>query len=237
MTHYSELPPPLIACLYCHTEGTITEHLPQFWQRSKFPRLMCEFCGSIAEFDNMPDARSWRIRYVKCSNDAPYYYAHLVFEAADWLSEDEAIDLSTDAYVQRRRNEQVRVGQLAWLQPTLPDNRPASLTPDEHTLAYFEKVALHRQVTTDEGETIHDVDQGALFLTDRKLHIHGQQRDWSYEYGAVVKVHYDTTTWHVSFSDNHFIKHTVQPGEINAQITCSLIEVLRSGEGHLVDNR
>lgn len=237
MTHYTELAAPLIGCLYCHTEGTITERLPYFWNRSRFPRLVCSFCGSVAEFDLDKSAGTWRIYYHHCNSGSVYYYAYLVFQNAGWLDEDKAIDYSTNAYIQRRRNEQVRAGQLSWLQPNLPDTRPASLMPDEHTLAVIENVTLRRTVKAEDGTTIHDVDTGNVFLTDRRLHVHGAQRDWSYEYGAVIKASYDAITWYIAFSDNHFIEHTANKNELNAQIVVSLIETLRGGDGQLVGNR
>lgn len=238
MTHYTELAAPLVGCLYCHTEGTITEHFPKAWQRSKTPRLSCGFCNSVAEFEHNTTGK-WRIKYQLCNTDELYYYAHLVFNSAGWLDEDTAIDLSTDAYVQRKRNEQVKAGQLGWLQPKLPDTRPNSITPDEHALVFIEAAHLKRKVTNaeDDSISIHDVDTGGLFFTDRNLHLQGKQRNWTYTYGAVVNVSYSGTAWVIRFSDDHFIEHTATQRELNAQIIVNLVETLRSGDGQLIFNR
>ena len=237
MTHYTELPPPLVGCLYCHTEGTITEHLPGRFSRSGLPRLVCSHCGAVASFE-AADNDQWRIQYQQVNEAPPYFYAALVLKNTGWIDADTAIDLSRDAYIQRRRVEQVQAGQLNWLQPTLPDEgRPANLSPDEHLLVYIEAAQLKRKIETEEEHTTHDVDNGALFFSNRKIHLIGQQREWAYEYAAIINTHYQPDLWRMTFSDAHFIEHTVQSKELDAQLLIAVVEALRSGGGRFLNNR
>lgn len=239
MTHYSELPPPLVGCLYCHTEGTITEFTSRRFARASYPRLVCSNCGSVALYD-AGEADHWRISYQRVNHDARYFYAAYVFESAAWLDDDRAIDLSRDAYIQRRRVEQVKSGQLNWLQPELPDDiRPSRLSPDEQILAFVERCGLKRKIEADPdtAPSTHDVDQGPLFLTNRKMHLLGQQREWVYEYAAVINTHFEQLLWRITFSDAHFIEHNATPKELDPQLLTAVVETLRSGGGRVLNQR
>lgn len=223
--HYSELAPPLIGCLVCHAEGTITEFAPQRWWRSAYPLLKCSHCGSIARFENNLKGE-WRLQYQHINPTPHYHYAAYRFGRSKWVTEDTALDLSRDAYIQRHRLQQVEAGNIGWLTPITLDEIGVALDDAEQPLLQIDGVKLGRRVDGD-GNPAAQVDFGTLIVTDRRLHMAGQERPWIYEWNAISKSIYTGNTWTLDFSDTHFIEHGADDDSIDAQLFVAVINHLR----------
>lgn len=222
--HYSELAPPLIGCLVCHTEGTITEFSPQRWWRSALPLLRCSHCGSTARFDIDPTGQ-WRVQYQHMNPAPHYHYAAYLLGQSKWLKEDTALDYSRDAYIQRHRLQQVEAGNISWLTPIGLMNVAVTLDEAEKPLLQIAETKLGRRVEDDKSTTA--VDFGTLIITDRRLHLVGQERPWIYEWNAVSRANYKANTWTLDFSDTHFIEHQADMDSIDAQLLVGVINHLR----------
>lgn len=232
-----ELPPPLQGCLFCHTEGAMTLAEPRRFlgMGRHFPILICQACGSIALFDFDNDngtTKHWRIRYRRYNHSREFYYSGLHLGRSGWLDEDVALEISTRAYIQRRRVQQTQLGNLQWLKPlslTLP---PPLLSSDERILLTF------RHVTFFQGNTgafshgrLEALDSGSFVVTDQKIHLLGHKHDWSYGLSDIVTVNYNDRAWFLYvvpsdmlpeffFCENH-------PDELDAQLVTAVLEILR----------
>lgn len=224
MTHYSEIASPLIGCLFCHTEGTITEHHPQRFV-NVVPKLLCSHCGSVALFEVIGED-SWQIKYTHTSDDQQYHYAKLRFKGDNWLKEEDAIDISREVYIQRHRVGQAQAGKLGWLKPDISRELPTTLSPEESVLVFIDEVRLQRHVQEEEGQIQHEVDRGALFLSNHRLHVAGKARDWVYEINAIESATFIEKRWMLRFSDQHFIEHHTEGDEHDAQLFVAIIEGL-----------
>ncbi len=224
--HYSELAPPLIGCLVCHTEGTITEFSPQRWWRSALPLLRCNHCGAVARFDVTPQGQ-WRVQYQKINTAPHYHYAAYLFSRSKWVTEESAISYSRDAYIQRHRLQQVEAGNIGWLTPiALIDDMALPLDESENPLLRIAEAKLGRRVNVEDKPSP-QVDFGTLIVTDRRLHLIGQERSWIYEWNAISATAYASNTWTLDFSDTHFIEHLADNDRIDAQLLMAIINHLR----------
>ncbi len=225
--HYSELAPPLIGCLVCHTEGTITEFSPQRWWRSTFPLLKCSHCGSAAYFDASPE--QWRIQYKHINSAPHYHYAAYLFRQKRWINEEEALEFSRQAYIQRHRLQQVEAGNLTWLTPIVLTEAIETIHSDEEALLNIKGCQLGRRITAEEqnNTTIAPVDSGTLVVTNRRLHFWGQERPWIYEWNAIRSATYKNNTWTLEFNDTHFIEHLADQDRLDAQLFVAVINSLR----------
>lgn len=222
--HYSELAPPLIGCLVCHTEGTITEFIAQRWWRSALPLLRCSHCGSTARFDINPNGQ-WRIQYQQVNPAPHYHYAAYLLGQSRWLKEEMALEYSRDAYIQRHRLQQVEAGNIGWLTP-IALNVTVALDDVEKPLLQIAEAKLGRRVEDNDKSTT-QIDFGTLVITDRRLHLIGQERPWIYEWNAISRMGYQANTWSMDFSDTHCIEHQADEDSIDAQLLVAVINHLR----------
>jgi hypothetical protein len=231
--------PPLQGCLYCHAEGTtaLTKSRRFLGLGSSFPTLKCRHCGAVAVLDlgSQDDSDSWRIRYRRVSRTPRYYYVALHLGKAGWLTAREAIIISTNGYVQRRRVQQVKEGELSWLRPA-PLSPPLPLmSPDEHVYLTLRAVT-YRQMPPrgvwmggDPGTIL---DSGKFYVTDQKLHLLGQRRDWSHDLSDIQRVDYNEQSWAV-YLDGPEGQTQQYHGlnvadQLDAQLVASIIDILWS---------
>ncbi len=224
--------PPLQGCLYCHSEGTITRSEPRRFLGfgDVYPQLKCSACGAVALFD-LTDG-DWRIRYKRFSRAASFYYVALHLGAAGWLSSGDALDISTEGFVQRKRVEQAKVGKLSWLQaaPLLPP--PPLMTPEEKVFLSLRGVAYQQSALpgfwarSDQAEVL---DTGTFYVTDYKLHLLGQRRDWSHRLSDIRKVAYDHRSWTIYLNtagSAEFYRGMALASQMDPQLFSAVVEAL-----------
>ncbi len=227
--------PPLEGCLYCHTEGTtsLSESRKILGFGSDFPTLRCNHCDSVALFDYDPrDSQNWRIRYRRINNDPLYYYVAIYLGKAGWLSAREALAASTDGYVQRLRVQQVWDGNLDWLRPA-PLNPPlSSMNPAEQVYLTLRAVTLQQApppgilVRPDYGSVL---DSGKFYVTDQRLHLLGQRRNWWHDLDRVQRVDYDGRSWSVVVDtpdEPLLYRGTNSADQFDAQLVATVIDKL-----------
>jgi hypothetical protein len=227
--------PPLLGCLYCHSEGTtsLTPGRKFLGFGSNFPVLKCSHCGSTALLDVSPIApEQWRIRYRRINQSSRYYYVASHLGKVGWLSAHMALSISTDGFVQRKRVQQAKVGDLSWLQTEIPSPPPPFISHRE--TIYLTLKAVTYQQTPPHGfvaraEQRAILDSGKLFVTNENLHLLGQRRDWSHPLYQVHNVTYDAQSWTIALNGGE------QPQEyrginlndqFDAQLVSAIIEAL-----------
>lgn len=195
--------PPLLGCLYCHAEGTtsLTPGRKFLGFGSIFPVLKCSHCGSLALLDVSPTMpEQWRIRYRRINQSSRYYYVATRLGKVGWLSAHTALSISTDGFVQRKRVQQAKVGDLSWLPDVTLNPPPPFIARDEIVYLVVKAVTYqqsppHNLITRAEQGAI--LDSGKLFVTDKNLHLLGQRRDWSHSLAQVHHISYDEQSWTV----------------------------------------
>lgn len=228
----TEAHPPLLGCLYCHTEGTITfnEGRKILGLGSGLPTLTCKNCGSVAVFDASARNGAWRIRYRRVNREPLHYYAMVYLGGAGWLDADEAMEISRRAFVQRRRIQQVEAGYLNWLNPAPLDPPPPLMSPDEMvyvTIApvTFQQTSRGGAVLSQEEENV--LDSGHFFLTDKKVHLLGQRRDWSHKLQDIREVTYTDRYWRIYVgASNQYYQGVNQPDQLDAQLCAAIVRTL-----------
>ncbi|HRE47047.1 MAG TPA: hypothetical protein PLD47_04920 [Aggregatilineales bacterium] len=223
----SEQPAPLLGCLFCGEEGTITltEGRKVFGLGSGLPTITCRACGAAALFDAAGEGgQGWRIRYKKTSRHQRYYYASIYLGGAGWLVEDEALAISRRAYVQRRRVQQAEAGDLSFLQPEQRDPPPPLMSPDEFVYVEYPTAIIGQASKT--GESI--MDSGIVFLTDKKIHLLGQRRDWSHKLSDIREITLTERYWRlqVGIADQYYQGEN-QPDQIDAQLFTVIVKALQ----------
>lgn len=216
--------PPVQGCLFCHTEGAVSvepgrDPLPR---ADGFPIIKCSYCGAVAELDAEPNnPQGWRIRYRKVNSAERYFYVARHFGGGDWLDRSDALRASTNGYVQRQRVRQTNEGDLSWLAPLALDPLPPFIVRGETVFLELRAVTLQRLAPrtwifrAGQDELL---DSGKLFVTDRKLHLLGQRRDWSVSWADVAGTAYDADTWRVTLAGED------QPRELSAQSASNEID-------------
>lgn len=193
--------PPLLGCLYCHAEGSTTLSPPRKFLGlgGNYPVLTCSHCASVALLDYDPgNAQNWRIRYRRVNRAPRYYYVAVYLGRAGWLSAQKALAASTNGYVQRTRVQQTRAGDLSWLQPATLRPPPPLMGVNEVVYLTLRAVTFQEAappgllVRVDQGTVL---DSGKFYVTDQKLHLLGQRRDWSHRLSDIRKVEYDEKAW------------------------------------------
>jgi len=193
--------PPLLGCLYCHTEGatTLSPGRRFLGFGSDYPVLTCRHCNSVALLDYKPgDSQNWRIRYRRVNRAPRYYYVAIYLGKAGWLSAQKALAASTNGYVQRSRVQQIRAGNLSWLQPSTLHPPPPLMSAEEVVYLTLRGVTFQEAppsgflVRADQGAVL---DSGKFYVTDQKLHLLGQRRDWSHRLSDILRVEYDDRAW------------------------------------------
>ncbi|RPI97568.1 MAG: hypothetical protein EHM39_09300, partial [Chloroflexi bacterium] len=172
--------PPLQGCLYCHSEGTTSLAVGRKWWYlgSDFPVLKCSHCNSTALLDYSPrNLDTWRINYRRVNHAPRYYYVDLHFSQSGWLPAAQALAISTDGFVQRKRVSQAKAGELDWLQPVPADLPEAN--GDEQIYLTLKGVTLQNAPPPglfNFGSQGPVLDSGKLLATDRALYLLGQRR-------------------------------------------------------------
>lgn len=193
--------PPLQGCLYCHQQGTtlLTESRKLFGFGSDYPQLKCTHCESVALLDVVADApQDWRIRYRRVNHAPEYYYVAIHLGEAGWLSGDDALAISTNGFVQRQRREQAGRGDLTWLDPAPLRPPPPLMSPAETVYLTLKGVTFQELpppgllARPDQGAVL---DSGKFYITDQKLHLLGQRRDWSHQLIEIQHIDYDDQAW------------------------------------------
>lgn len=234
----SELPPPLVGCLVCHEEGQLelAEKPSRFPLRSSYPHLICAHCDSVALFDANPSRpANWRIKYRRISRGYPY--AAFRFLAAGWIVADEALDISTEIYIQRQRLKQVEAGDLAWLKPTRLTPPPPLMSGDETVylalkpVTYYETSKSPARLPWLGGRDV-ALDTGTCYITDTKIHLLGQRRDRSHRLNEIYSVEHTRGVWRIylMISDiTHHYEGMGQPNGVDAELIAAVVEALREG--------
>lgn len=223
-------PAPLVGCLVCFAEGTIQLiEKPAFFNFKGFrvgvPLIVCQKCGSTAQFELGADADSWRVRYKRVNHPERYHYAARTLGVNRWLSADEALEMAERGYMQRMRLEQVANGDLSFL-PHLPTRNTSSLlSPDETVYTRIEQVALQVR-----GRETSLLDNGVFYLTDQKVHLHGARRDWSHRLSDLHIADFNTEHWQIEIGAT---PHTyvgssrpTDPDALDAQLLTALVRTL-----------
>jgi hypothetical protein len=193
--------PPLLGCLYCHAEGatTLSPGRRFLGFGGDYPVLTCSHCASVALLDYDPeDSQNWRIRYRRVNRAPRYYYVAIYLGKAGWLSAQKALAASRSGYVQRARVQQAKAGDLSWLQPA-PLNPPPPFMGGEEVVYLTLRAVTFQEappsgllVRADQGAVL---DSGKFYVTDQKMHLLGQRRDWSHRLRDVQKVAFDDRAW------------------------------------------
>lgn len=197
---------------------------------SDYPTLRCSHCDSVAFLDYDPhDAHNWRIRYRRVNRDPLYYYVSIYLGKAGWLSAKDALAASTNGYIQRQRVQQVWDGVLDWLQPA-PLNPPlSSMNPAERVFLTLRAVTLQQApppgilVRPDDGAVL---DSGKFYVTDQRLHLLGQRRNWWHDLVMVHRVDYDDRSWSVEVDAPEqplLFRGTNAPDQYDAQLVATVV--------------
>ncbi len=228
--------PPLQGCLYCHSEGTT--YLTEGWKFLGFgpdyPVLKCSQCHAVAWLDvGVGGEDNWRIRYRRVNSAPRFFYVAQHLGGAGWLSAQRALAISTESYVQRRRVHQAKEGNLDWLQPAPLRPPPPLMRPEEKVYLTLRAVSL--QSTPPSGFLMRFnqggiLDSGKLYVTDQKLHLLGQRRDWSHLLQDVEQVEYKRNAWMIYLIDRGQAQHyhgAALDGQPDPQIIATVIEALQ----------
>ncbi len=224
--------PPVQGCLFCHTEGAVSVEPGRV---DGTVVIKCSHCGAAAELEAHPDApTAWRIRYRKVNSAERYYYVARRFGGGDWLDRDEALAISTKGYVQRQRVRQTHEGDLSWLAPVEMEPLPPYLVRGEFVYLELRAATLMRLAPktwifrAGQDELL---DSGKLYVTDRKLHLLGQRRDWSVSWADVLDTTYEADAWQLMVAgDDQTRAFSAQraSNEIDPQLVVAVIDQLRS---------
>lgn len=239
MTHTSshqELAAPLLGCLYCHAEGTITqvEARKVFGLGHEFPSITCSNCRSTAFFDQNLQNGTWRIRFRKYNRDELYYYAALRLGKGGWIKDDDALKLSTAIYIQRQRVGQAQSGDLSWLRPERLSPPPSLMSPNELVYLSNRKVDF-RQLgqSSNQGSQKTEkgiLDTGQFYVTDVKIHLLGRSRDWSYDLSQIRKADFTDKAWKIFINTKDAVQYfqgDFDTNEIDPQLTAAVVNTLR----------
>lgn len=229
--------PPVQGCLFCHTEGAVSVE-PQRAPRVRADRslvIKCSYCGAVAQLDAAPDRPAdWRIRYTKVNGAARYYYVARHLGGGTWLDREDALRISTRGYVQRQRVRQASEGDLSWLSPVVLDPLPPFIVPGETIFLELRAVTLTRLAPrtwifrAGQDELL---DSGKLYVTNRKLHLLGQRRDWSVSWDDALDAGYGTDVWHLSVAGDERLRTLSAQrasNEIDPQLITAIFDLLRA---------
>lgn len=229
--------PPVQGCLFCHSEGAISLEAgrARLVRSAAFPLIKCAHCGSIAELDVDPaDLDHWRIRYRKISHAPRYYYTTLLFGSGAWIEGPQALQFSTQGFVQRQRVRQASEGDFSWLAPVSLDPAPPFIVQGETALLVLRAVSFIRPAPqtwlfrTGQDELL---DSGKLYITDRKLHLVGQRREWSVAWADVLESEYDADTWRVRVGGDDRMRQFTgarSANEVDPQLITVTVDYLKS---------
>lgn len=236
MDEQSNLPAPLLGCLYCHAEGTIiqTEGRKRLgFIGGNFPQLNCTQCGAVASFDLAPDGNHWRIRYQKYNREHLYHFAAQRLGKAGWLEEKTALEQSRLIYIQRHRLQQAEQNNLQWLRPIVL-NPPPPVIGLHQTIHLNFRYVTYRQLRStyrfahNEADPI--LDAGSLYITDSHLHLLGKE-DRSYKIETIHATNFNHKAWFIYFEKKdrsvEYLQCNGKSEEIDPQLAVAVVEALR----------
>jgi hypothetical protein len=236
MSDGSVLLPPLEGCLYCHAEGSVSlgERRGLLTRKVSPPVIRCDNCGAVALLDIFDDqvADGWRIQYKWVKRIPDFYYVALYLGEGEWLSAREALDISTDGYVQRQRVRQTKAGDLSWLHPLSLNPPPPLMNVTEHVyvalrgVTFREASPLNKWIKAIRGPVL---DSGKFYITEENVHLLGQRRDWSYPLEDICAVDYSAKGWFGYFGDSQgyrVFQGTNLPEQMDAQLVAAVMRTL-----------
>jgi len=227
------LPAPLQGCLYCHAEGsTALAEGRKMLGIGGGQVLICSQCGAVAQFEQLDTvATHWKIRYRTVSRAARYYYVWLRLGQGHWLDAETALAESQRGFIQRRRVQQTQQGDLSWLAfyqlPELPSLMSAeervALTLRPASLRHVNKAGRVALLAGDDPVQ----DAGICYVTDRKLHLVGERRNWAHKLSEVRRVDQNERCWraYLGGGDSYYQgeNHT---GQVDVQLFGAVIQAL-----------
>jgi hypothetical protein len=230
-------PPPLQGCLYCHAEQStfVVEGRRLFGMGNNYPVIRCDHCGSTALFDDGGDEpEKWRINYRRVNKGDAYFYVSIRLGKAGWLSARDALRISQDGYVQRKRVQQAHEGDLSWLQPA-PINPPLPFMEEDESMflalraVSYQEASLPGLLFRLGPQTV--LDSGKFYVTDRRLHLMGQRKAWSHSLAEVRRVAFNRRGWLVDIASAGQA-HQYQGANLSDQFDSQLVAaVIRSLAG------
>jgi hypothetical protein len=152
---------------------------------------------------------------------------------AGWLDAATAMDLSRRGFIQRHRLQQAQYGDLSWLGPHKVDPPPPLMSPSETLYMQYNPVTLARSpsggrlaAVLARGEGIVQ-DTGKLFVTDLKVHLLGQARDWSHKLNEISRVDYNERFWRLYMAETgQYYQGLNAVGQIDAQLFTVVVQHL-----------
>ena len=197
---------------------------------SGLPTLTCKQCGSVAIFDPGTTGNDWRVRYKRVNRADRYYYCMVFLGEGGWLEAEQALVISRRGYIQRVRMAQVEQGDLSWLKPSRLESPPPLMSPEEQVYVTLSPVMLQQMtrggtlLAQDDGTVL---DSGTFYLTDRKIHMLGQRRDWSHKFADIRNIEYTDHYWRVHVGAAHqFYQGMNHPEHMDAQLFCMILKHL-----------
>lgn len=225
-------PEPLVGCLICHQEGTLTlsEGRRVFGMGEQAPMITCSHCESTAFLSwEEDDPQAWRIKYRHI--DAEYPYAVLRFAKQGWVRDEDALAISTDIYAQRHRVQQTQAGDLSWLSTQQLDPPPPLMHPNE-TVYLTLKPVTYREVNPSKipfFQTEDDVlDTGTCYITESKIHLLGQRRDRSHKLEEIEYTDFAGNRW-MAYVNNAQLYYggITDENSLDAQLIAVIIQTLK----------
>jgi hypothetical protein len=155
------------------------------------------------------------------------------FGRVGWLLADEAMDISTRGYIQRKRVEQTQQGDLSWLKPVVLDPPLPLMSAGEQVYLVLKAVTLRQAsglVTLGTSTRGSVMDSGKLYITDRSVHLLGQRRDWSHTLAEIDKVGYTENAWTIrlKMADEEYYGVYVAD-QLDPQLITMVVDELRLG--------
>ncbi len=197
---------------------------------SDFPQLKCDHCHSVALFDYAEG--DWRVNYRRVNRAPRYYYVSIYLGRAGWLSAQDALRISIIGFAQRMRAAQTKSGDLAWLQPVVLTPPLPQMDPNERVYLTLKAVTLHETpppaiwARPERGALL---DSGKFYVTDRKMVLIGQRRDWVSSFESISRTDYDDKCWTIYLNESEQAQHfrgANASDQLDAQLVAAVVEVL-----------
>jgi hypothetical protein len=224
--------PPLQGCLYCHHEGTIkfAEGRKVLGFGSGLPTLTCSHCGAVSFLEAGSGTTAWRVRYKKVNEAAQYYYMMVHFKQQRWYDAEDALTISRKGFVQRHRIDQVQQGDLGWLAPSPLDPPPPLMAPSEKVYVALPNVTLQQPAQSNGFLALNEVtilDSGTFYVTNSRLHLIGQRRDWANRLNEIRDIEHDEHHWRIYVGANRqCFNGENTPDELDAQLFAAVVKFL-----------